>query len=63
MIGKPLTYDEHKAAEAAFRGYPPNEDWTGSAYEIYFRLSAAIVKRKAINLDQTNKRDLEKATR
>jgi hypothetical protein len=28
---KPLTYDERKAAEAAFRGDPPNTDWTDSA--------------------------------
>lgn len=63
MIGKPLTYDEHKAAEAAFRGYPPQEDWTDSAYDVYFRLSAAIAKRMAINLNQTNERDLEKVTR
>jgi hypothetical protein len=63
MIAKPLTYDEHKAAEAAFRGSPPNEDWTDSAYEVYLRLSAAIAKRKAINLDQTNEPDLERVTR
>jgi hypothetical protein len=32
---KPLTYDEQKAAEAAFfYGYPPNADWTDSAQEI-----------------------------
>jgi len=39
---RPLTYDEHKAAEAAFRGYPPKADWTGSAEDIYARLSAAM---------------------
>jgi len=63
MIAKPLTYDEHKAAEAAFRGYPPNEDWTDSAYEIYARLSAAIAKRRSINLDQADEPDLEEVTR
>jgi len=42
---KPLTYDEHKAAEAAFRGLPPNPDWTGSAQRIYARLAAAVQKR------------------
>jgi len=41
----PLTYDEHKAAEAAFLGYLPNADWTDSAQEIYTRLSAAITPR------------------
>ena len=56
---KPLTYDEHKAAEAAFRGYPPNADWTESALEIYARLSAAIATRRTPALSLTNKRDLE----
>lgn len=56
---KPLTYDEHKAAEAAFRGYPPNADWTDSAQEIYARLSAAISKRKITALNLSTKRDLE----
>jgi hypothetical protein len=63
MTAKPLTYDEHKAAEAAFRGYPPNEDWTDSAHEIYVRLSAAIAKRRAINLDQAHEPDLEEVAR
>ena len=63
MIAKPLTHDEQKAAEAAFRGYPPSEDWTDSAHEIYVRLSAAIAKRRATAFDQANERDLEEATR
>ena len=56
---KPLTYDEHKAAEAAFRGYPPNADWTESALEIYARLSAAVAARRTTALDPTSKRELE----
>ena len=60
---KPLTYDERKAAEAAFCGYPPNTDWTDSAQEIYARLSAAISKRGATALDPTGKRDLEEINR
>ncbi len=60
---KPLTYDEHKAAEAAFRGDPPNADWTDSAQEIYARLCAAISKRGATALDPTSKRDLEEVSR
>jgi hypothetical protein len=60
---KPLTYDEHKAAEAAFRGYPPNADWTDSAQEIYDRLSAAIAKRRTRVLNPTSKRNLEKVGR
>ena len=63
MIAKPLTYDEHKAAEAAFRGYPPNADWTDSAQEIYVRLSAAIATRRAIALNPTGERDLEEVGR
>lgn len=63
MIAKPLTHDEQKAAEAAFRGYPPSEDWTDSAYEVYARLSAAIAKRRAINLNQADEPDLEEVTR
>ena len=60
---KPLTYDEHKAAEAAFRGYPPNADWTDSAQEIYARLSVAIAKRRTTALNPTSKRDLEEVGR
>jgi hypothetical protein len=51
---KPLTYDERKAAEAAFHGYPPNTDWTDSAQEIYVRLSAAISKRRTTALAPTS---------
>jgi len=60
---KPLTYDEHKAAEAAFRGYPPNADWTDSAQGIYARLSAAIAKRRTTALNPTSNRDLEEVGR
>jgi len=60
---KPLTYDEHKAAEAAFRGYPPNADWTDSAQEIYARLSTAIAKRRTTALNPTSDRDLEEVGR
>ncbi|HLZ33469.1 MAG TPA: hypothetical protein VKP13_05605 [Nitrospira sp.] len=42
---KPLTYDEHKAAEAAFRGCPPDPDWTETARLLYAKLSAAIAQR------------------
>ena len=60
---KPLTYDEHKAAEAAFRGYPPDTDWTDSAQEIYVRLSAAIAERRTTALNPTSERDLEEVSR
>ena len=60
---KPLTYDEHKAAEAAFRGFPFNPDWTESAQEIYARLCAAIVKRNASDLTPACTWDCEKVCR
>ena len=60
---KPLTYDEHKAAEAAFRGTPLNPDWTDSAQEIYARLTAAIAKRKATDLMPTHTWEREKVCR
>jgi hypothetical protein len=60
---KSLTYDEHKAAEAAFRGYPPHADWTDSAKEIYARLSEALTKRGTTALNPTSKRDLEEVSR
>ena len=60
---KPLTYDEHKAAEAAFRGYPPNPDWTDSAQEIYARLSAVIATRRTTALNPTSNRALEEVSR
>ena len=60
---KPLTYDEHKAAEAAFRGYPPNADWTDSAQELYARLSAAIAKRSTTAPNPTSEWDLEEVSR
>ena len=31
----PLTYDEHKAAEAAFHGLPLDAKWSHHAQEIY----------------------------
>ncbi|WP_447978379.1 hypothetical protein [Candidatus Nitrospira bockiana] len=35
MMSKRLTYDEQKAAEAAFRGLPPDSKWSSSARAIY----------------------------
>jgi hypothetical protein len=42
---KPLTYDEQKAAEAAFVGAPSNPKWTEAAQLLYIRLSATIQDR------------------
>jgi hypothetical protein len=44
---KPLTYDEHKAADPAFRGHPTDPDWTDAAQLLYVKLSAAIAQRAA----------------
>ncbi|MDQ6732928.1 MAG: hypothetical protein M3Z35_02255 [Nitrospirota bacterium] len=35
MQGKPLTYDERKAADAAFTGKPFNSDWSDDARAVY----------------------------
>lgn len=35
-----LTFDEHKAAEAAFRGLPRDPRWSASAQAIYSGLLA-----------------------
>jgi hypothetical protein len=42
---KALTYDEQKAAEAAFAGAPSNPKWTESARLLHARLSAAMQNR------------------
>ncbi|ULA64277.1 MAG: hypothetical protein LZF86_110981 [Nitrospira sp.] len=42
---KPLTYDEQKAAEAAFVGAPSNPKWTEAAQLLYVRLSATVQAR------------------
>jgi hypothetical protein len=43
--GRVLTYDETKAAEAAFRGDPFNPSWSAAAAEVYAGISAAMAKR------------------
>jgi hypothetical protein len=35
MQGRPLTYDEQKAADAAFAGKPFNPDWSADAKVVY----------------------------
>ena len=39
---KALTYDEKKAAEAAFAGHPFNEAWSASARSIYDGIAKAL---------------------
>lgn len=43
----PLTHDEHKAAEAAFRGLPLNPSWSYNAQQIY-RGIVAVTKGRDI---------------
>ena len=45
-ISPQLTHDEHKAAEAAFRGLPSNPNWSHAARRVYEGLTAAMVKRE-----------------
>jgi hypothetical protein len=43
--GRVLTYDETKAAEAAFRGDPFNPSWSAAAAEVYAGIAAAMAKQ------------------
>jgi hypothetical protein len=45
--GRVLTYDEIKAAEAAFRGEPFNPAWSAAAAQVYAGISAAMADREA----------------
>src|SRR5512141_475764 len=56
---EPLTYNERKAAEAAWAGYLSNADWTDSAWEVRARRFGMIAKRRTTALNPTSKRDLE----
>lgn len=40
-----LTYDESKAAEAAFRGEPLNPSWSAAARSVYEGISIAMIKK------------------
>lgn len=42
-----LTYDEQKAAEAAFLGLPLNPKWTKAGQAVYLGLRAAIIARES----------------
>lgn len=45
MNGRALTYDETKAAEAAFTGLPFNPSWSLAAYAVYEGIRQAMEKR------------------
>lgn len=40
-----LSYDEQKAAEAAFQGDTPDEAWSESAKKVYIGISIAMAKK------------------
>jgi hypothetical protein len=43
--GRELTYDEKKAAEAAFNGKPFNPAWSAAAATVYTGITEAMGKR------------------
>ena len=43
---RPLTHDEKKAAEAAFRGAPFDPKWSGAARKIYLGISSAVANQR-----------------
>lgn len=43
---RPLTHDEKKAAEAAFRGAPCDPKWSEAAHEVYLGLSVAMANQR-----------------
>lgn len=43
---RPLTYDEKKAAEAAFRGSQFDPSWSEGALKVYEGLRLAMARRK-----------------
>ena len=43
---RPLTNDEKKAAEAAFKGVPFDPKWSEAARKVYLGLSSAIANKR-----------------
>ena len=43
---RPLTYDEKKAAEAAFTGSPFDPEWSEAARKVYIGLSKAMATHR-----------------
>jgi hypothetical protein len=44
---RPLTYDERKAAEAAFRGAPFDPQLSESARKVYLGISSAMANKRS----------------
>jgi hypothetical protein len=51
--GRSLTYDELKAAEAAFRGEPFNPVWSAAAAQVYAGILGALANREQATLSRT----------
>lgn len=49
-----LTYDEKKAAEAAFQGLPFNPDWSDAARKVYDGILMAMGERQLAALRDTD---------
>ena len=43
---RPLTHDEKKAAETAFKGSPFDPQWSEAGQKVYWGLSAAIANKR-----------------
>ncbi|RMH08472.1 MAG: hypothetical protein D6704_02960 [Nitrospirae bacterium] len=43
---RPLTHDEKKAAEAAFRGAPFDPSWSEAAWKVYEGITLAVARRR-----------------
>ena len=52
-----LTYDEGKAAEAAFQGLPFNTDWSDAARKVYDGILLAMGERQLAAMGES---DMEK---
>ncbi len=48
-----LTYDETKAAEAAFRGEPFNPAWSAAAANVYAGILSAMDNRQTTELTES----------
>ena len=43
---RPLTHDEKKAAEAAFRGIPFDPKWSEAARKVYLGIATAMANKR-----------------
>jgi hypothetical protein len=51
---RPLSHDEKKAAEAAFRGAPFDPKWSEAARRIYLGISTAVANRRQNAFENIN---------